>query len=428
MRPNSKLTRVLQLRKSVVLALLWFLPGAALAGEVFKEGVPIPEDATLVATAGDSSANERRFLGAWAGTWAGDHRHILVVEEIKPGGHARVVSAIAEHAPVGAKAAWRRYEAEISGDLLTVPGGAFTTKYELMPSGALRTVFESGGIRNNGKLWRVDPADLMAGRAPIRWTALTREFLETSLRGEGKPTRLEVALFRPLGDGPFPLFVFNHGSTGAGTDPKLFSETRWSFAVADHFVERGWLVAFPQRRGRGKSEGLYDEGFAADQTTGYTCDPAKSLAGAERALDDIEGAIGALQKRRDVAKTAPLIGGASRGGILSVAYAGKHSERVAGVINFVGGWVGEGCSTAREINGALFRAGANFHGPTLWMYGHRDFYYSMPHSRANFEDFRRLGGQGTFLEFEVPGPNGHALSAYRELWAAHVEDFLRRLQ
>jgi len=52
----------------------------------------------------------------------------------------------------------------------------------------------------------------------------------------------------------------------------------------------------------------------------------------------------------------------------------------------------------------------------------------MPHSRANFDDFRRLGGEGTFLEFEVPGPNGHGLSAYRELWAAHAEDFLRRLQ
>lgn len=166
--------------------------------------------------------------------------------------------------------------------------------------------------------------------------------------------------------------IFNHGSTGAGTEPELFTETRWSFAVADFFVEKGWLVAFPQRRGRGKSSGRYDEGFEADRTKGYSCDPARALAGAERALDDIEAAIG-MQKRADVAKAPFLIGGVSRGGILSVAYAGTHPEQIAGVVNFVGGWVGEGCRTARDINGALFRRGSTFRGPTLWLYGRRDF-------------------------------------------------------
>jgi dienelactone hydrolase len=158
-----------------------------------------------------------------------------------------------------------------------------------------------------------------------------------------------------------------------------------------------------------------------------TCDLARALSGAERALNDIEAAIGALRERADVVKTPILIGGVSRGGILSVAYAGRHPELV-GVVNFVGGWVGEGCSTALEINGTLFRRGATFHGPTLWLYGQRDFYYSMRHSRTNFDEFHAFGGQGTFLEFEVPGPNGHALNAYPELWAAHVEDFLKRVK
>jgi len=33
-----------------------------------------------------------------------------------------------------------------------------------------------------------------------------------------------------------------------------------------------------------------------------------------------------------------VMGGQSRGGILSVAYAGRRPEQVKGVINFVGGW------------------------------------------------------------------------------------------
>ena len=84
------------------------------------------------------------------------------------------------------------------------------------------------------------------------------------------------------------------------------------------------MVAFPQRRGRGKSDGLYDEGFAPDRTQGYSCDPNRSLAGADRALKDLGAAIAALQRRPDVAGEQILLGGQSRGGALSIAYAGMH--------------------------------------------------------------------------------------------------------
>ena len=46
----------------------------------------------------------------------------------------------------------------------------------------------------------------------------------------------------------------------------------------------------PARRGRGGSEGAHDEGFELDRTRGYSCDPALSIPGADRALDDIDAA------------------------------------------------------------------------------------------------------------------------------------------
>ena len=55
------------------------------------------------------------------------------------------------------------------------------------------------------------------------------------------------------------------------------------------FNKRGWIVAFPQRRGRGKSGGLYDEGFTPDRSE-YSCDPEFSLPGLERALTDMDAA------------------------------------------------------------------------------------------------------------------------------------------
>jgi pimeloyl-ACP methyl ester carboxylesterase len=70
--------------------------------------------------------------------------------------------------------------------------------------------------------------------------------------------------------------------------------------------------------------------------------------------------VAALRRRADVASSRLLIGGQSRGGVLSVAYAGRHPEDIEGVINFVGGWVGDRCSTAAVINQTLFKQGARF--------------------------------------------------------------------
>src|SRR5438128_762564 len=54
--------------------------------------------------------------------------------------------------------------------------------------------------------------------------------------------------------------------------------------------------------------------------------------------------------------------------------------------NFVGGWLGEGCRTAGEINGTLFQRGEKFARPSLWLYGQQDSFYSIEHSL----EFRRF--------------------------------------
>ncbi len=236
--------------------------------------------------------------------------------------------------------------------------------------------------------------------------------ISTKLRENGKPVRLEVVIDKPPGDGPFPLLVVNHGSTGPGNNPALFTQTFFYPAFAEMFVKKGYMVAFPQRRGRGKSEGLYDEGFNVDRSQGYACDPKLSLPGADRALTDIEAAVEVLRQRPEVAPQPIVMVGISRGGILSVAYAGMHPREVMGVINFVGGWTSESCSFAREINGTLFKRGAKFAHPTLWVYGDHD--PRIPGRR----------GSGQFFDFEVPGGNGHSVMFFPQLWRDHVDRYL----
>jgi pimeloyl-ACP methyl ester carboxylesterase len=274
---------------------------------------------------------------------------------------------------------------------------------------------------------KTDLTALWEPDAVIPWTRGRSEHLRTALIEDGKPVNLEVLIFSPNGVGPFPLAMFNHGSTGRGTNGALFTETWFDLGLADFLNNRGWIVAFPQRRGRGKSDGLYDEGFSSDRRQGYTCDFDISLSGAERALDDIGAAMDALRQRPDVAPSRVLIGGQSRGGILSIAYAGMHPDQIFGVINFVGGWMGTGCATASRLNGTLFERGARFDRPTLWLYGDQDAFYDIQHSRNNFMLFQSAGGQGTFLEFSVPGGRGHAVLNAPELWEGPVADYLSSL-
>ncbi|MDX1481485.1 MAG: CocE/NonD family hydrolase [Woeseiaceae bacterium] len=253
------------------------------------------------------------------------------------------------------------------------------------------------------------------------------ERADTPFIEDGQPVTLEAVLFRPIADERYPTVLFNHGSTGNGSDPSLFGMTFTSKSVAHYFVERGWMVAFVQRRGRGRSDGLYDEGFTPDRS-GYSCDRELALAGADRALDDIDAATDWLRMRADVDTTRMLVGGVSRGGILSVAYAARRPEVYRAAINFVGGWISEGCGDHLAINRTLFVDGAAFGGPSIWLYAENDSFYSLAYSRSLYDAFTAAGGMGDFLEFaRAPGLNGHFLVNDEALWSDAMDAFLDEL-
>jgi dienelactone hydrolase len=397
------------------------------ADDLVVDGVPLPSDATVAAVTPSATAVQQQWSGVWVGAWGGVTRHILVVESLSENGEARVVYALGDNRSAGVQRKWLRLEAVASGSTLKVAGAGFSVTYELAEDGGLKAHYKGGQNVSRASMTRADLASLTKPDAVVAWTRGKSEFLQTDLIEDGKRVLLEAVIFKPAGTGPFSLAVINHGSTGLGRNTALFTQTWFAADLADFLNKRGWMVAFPQRRGRGKSDGLYDEGFAENRQFGYACDADRTLRGADRALGDIDAAIAALRRRQDVASTPVLIGGQSRGGILAVAYAGLHPAEILGVINFVGGWLGEGCPTAGRVNQTLFEKGAQFGRPTIWLYGHGDLFYSIAHSRSNFAAFEKAGGQGTFLDFSVPTGPGHYVILDPDLWSGPIDNYLNSL-
>lgn len=244
--------------------------------------------------------------------------------------------------------------------------------------------------------------------------------LEKSFVPSGESgVRLEIVTAKPKDRGPHPTVVFHHGSTGRGQNKSLYTRTVAPMVVANYFVERGWMAMFPQRRGRGKSGGVYGEGLATDGS-GYSCDVDVAIAGFERAVEDVDAVFEHLRDRTDVDQDRLVIGGVSRGGILAIAYAGMRPNAFRGSINFNGGWLGKECPSHESVNPLLFERGATAGIQTLWLHGSYDQYYRIAHCRGNFDRFRSAGGEGKF----VAAPMGHALMFKPALWTQHVDQFL----
>ena len=292
-------------------------------------------------------------------------------------------------------------------------------------------VLSACGGSGGGPVVIPEPVDLSCGPTGVPENGTCRtfavqhtEWAPTPFVENGQPVDLEVVMLKPLEGQRFPAIVFHHGSTGNGSDPSTFGLTFVSKPVTQYFVERGWMVVFPQRRGRGRSGGLYDEGFKRDKS-GYSCEAGLALAGAEHALQDLDVITDWVRSRADVDTTRMLVGGTSRGGVLSVVHVARRPDIYLGAINFVGGWIAEGCGDFREINTSLFTDGAAFPGTSLWLYGENDSFYSLPYSRTNFDAFTIAGGLGTFIELgRAPGLNGHFIINDPETWASPVDEYL----
>ena len=144
-----------------------------------------------------------------------------------------------------------------------------------------------------------------------------------------KEGQLTATIFRPSGNGPFPLIVLSHGNPpNAANRPKI-GRYRLIPQIRE-FLKRDFAVIVPIRRGYGKTGGAFAEDYGSCSTPFYY------EAGLE-AAKDLLAAITYASTLPFVLPDKIILVGQSAGGFASIATASLNPPGVVGIINFSGG-------------------------------------------------------------------------------------------
>lgn len=242
--------------------------------------------------------------------------------------------------------------------------------------------------------------------------------------------QLRATVFRPqdhLGDSPRQrrLVVINHGTDEATRQsvsmPVFYWLSRW-------FVERGFIVVVPQRRGHGATGGELAESVG-------TCETADHYASGHIAADDIAATIAYMTDQPFVSPRDVIVVGISTGAWASLALASRNLPSVASIVNFAGGRGGHAYGRANAICNlhglldAARRFGRTARQPSIWLYSQNDSYFGPDVATALARQWRDAGGLAETHIFPAQNGDGHAIADDRaswDVWGSALEHFLHR--
>lgn len=247
--------------------------------------------------------------------------------------------------------------------------------------------------------------------------ALREQVLMVVKKGGLFSLALETTVYKPPGDGPFPVVVINHGK--ALGDPRFQARYRPAGA-ARFFLARGYAVVVPMRQGFSKSEGSYIGGGCNVESNGRV------------QAEDVKAVLDDVLAQSWVDRRRVLVAGQSHGGWTTLAFGTLDYPGVRGLVNFAGGLRQESCS---GWEGTLARAGGAYgratRVPSIWFYGDNDSYFA-PHTfRPLFENYVAAGGKAELVAFGPFGSDAHAMFGSRSgeaIWQPRVEAFMRSIE
>ena len=244
--------------------------------------------------------------------------------------------------------------------------------------------------------------------------------------------QLRATVFRPIDSREtagststprHPLIVINHGTSDstrlAVAMPVYYWLSRW-------FVERGYVVVLPQRRGHGSTGGPLVESVGS-------CNDPDHFTSGQIAADDVEAVVDYMSQQPFIEPGETIVAGISTGGWASLALASRSLANVRAVINFAGGRGGHAGGRANAACGEqrLIEAAGAFGStarlPTLWLYSANDSYFDPHLARAMAAAWNDAGGAADLHILPPYADDGHEIADDRagwELWGPSVERFL----
>jgi dienelactone hydrolase len=237
---------------------------------------------------------------------------------------------------------------------------------------------------------------------------------------EGEPNRLQqwlvpspesgtpahAVLFRPPGDGPFPLAVIAHATTQNVLRRAQMPQPEYR-ALAAWLVGRGFAVLVPERPGHGATGGKYLE----DQGG---CDEADYAKSGRATADEIAAAAGFVRKQSFIQPDGMVVIGHSAGAWGALALA-SEDRGIAAIIAFAPGRGGHANDFPNQVcapHTLLSAAGAfgkAAHVKVTWLVAANDSYFSPALSKQLVDAFRNAGGKVDFRVLPAYGSEGHWL-------------------
>ncbi len=239
---------------------------------------------------------------------------------------------------------------------------------------------------------------------------------------------------RPVGDGPFPLVIMNHGVALGVTERSFFPLVEFREA-AKWFARRGSLVVAPVGSGYGASaidipeRGIYGPFFSK---VGKCSDPNFRDPGLAIAQADLWIIDYMTAEKRIVPKDVIVVG-QSAGGWGSIALSSLNPPQVKAIITFAAGRGGHvdgkpnnNCAPDRLVE-ATGEFGRTSRIPMLWIYIENDTFFGPALSKRMHESFTAAGGRAEYHLLPPFGNEGHFLIGSPDaipIWAPLVSKFL----
>jgi len=248
----------------------------------------------------------------------------------------------------------------------------------------------------------------------------------------GGTVAMSALVFKPPGDGPFPVVVFSHGRAPDAAD-RAHLKQGVSNAQLHFWLARGDAVVSPVRPGYGATGGGDAEfnGAHFDSFGRCTTTPDyRRAAGA--AVRTVDATLAWLRAQPWADAHHVLLVGQSMGGLATVAAASRPLDGVVGYVNFAGGGggsptlsPGHSCDPG-QLTDLYGDYGRTTTIPSLWVYTMNDQYFGPDAPVAWHASFARGGSRTTFVHAPAMADgDGHGLSRHAQrYWATDVVSFL----